>query len=147
MTTPRFTVKQHAPKSYRALIALDKCINESGIEAPLLYLIYVRISQINGCAYCTDAHWKDARSAGAAEEKMARVVCWRESPGFSERERAALDWAEAVTDLAHGHVSDAAYESARAQFSEQEISHLTLAIAAMNLWNRIGVSSRMVPGE
>jgi len=143
----RFSVKQHAPKSYGALIEFDKCVNEGGIEAPLLYLIYTRISQINGCAYCTDSHWKDARGAGASEEKMARVVCWRESPGFSERERAALDWAEAVTDLAHGHVSDAAYEAARGQFSEMEMSNLTLAIVAMNLWNRIGIACRMVPGE
>jgi AhpD family alkylhydroperoxidase len=143
----RFSVKQHAPASYRTLLEFDKCVSEAGLEAPLLYLIYTRISQINGCAYCTDAHWKDARGAGASEEKMARLVCWRESPGFSGRERAALDWAEAVTDLARGHVSDAAYEPARGQFSEAEISQLTVAIAAMNLWNRIGIASRLVPGE
>ena len=143
----RFSVKQHAPAAYRALIEFDKCVNESGIEPALLYLLYVRISQINGCAYCTDAHWKDARNAGASEEKLARVVCWRESPGFSERERAALDWAEAVTDLAHGHVSDAAYAAARTHFNESESSNLTLAIAMMNLWNRIGIACRLVAGE
>jgi AhpD family alkylhydroperoxidase len=143
----RFSVKRDAPKSYKVLIEFDKCVNEAGIEAPLLLLIYTRISQINGCAYCTDSHWKDARAAGASEEKMTRLVCWRESPGFTERERAALDWAEAVTDLPHGHVSDSAYESARSQFSEPEISNLTVAIAAMNLWNRIGIAGRMVPGE
>jgi len=78
---------------------------------------------------------------------MARVVCWRESPGFSDRERAALNWADAVTDLAKGHVSDEAYEAARGQFSESELTNLTLAVATMNLWNRIGIACRMVPGE
>ena len=143
----RFSVKQHAPKSYHALLELDKCVSESVIEAPLLFLIYLRISQINGCAYCTDLHWKDARNAITSEQKLVRVVCWRESPGFTERERAALDWAEAVTDLSRGHVSDGAYDAALKQFSEEELSQLTLAIAAMNMWNRIGIASRMVPGE
>jgi AhpD family alkylhydroperoxidase len=144
---PRFSAKQHSPKSYRALIELDKCVNEAGIEQPLLYMLYVRISQINGCAFCTDSHWKDARAAGASEEKMARLVCWRESPGFTERERAALDWSEAVTDLTHGHVADAAYQSARGHFSESELSDLTLAIGVMNMWNRIGIACRLVAGE
>ena len=143
----RFSVSQQAPKSYKALLEFDKCLHDGGIELPLLYLVYTRISQINGCAYCTDAHWKDARTGGASEEKMARLVCWRESPGFSEREGAALAWAEAVTDLAHGHVTDAAYDAARGQFSDSELANLTVAIAAMNLWNRIGIASRLVPGE
>lgn len=143
----RFNIKQNVPKGYRTLLELDKAINETGIEPALLYLMYVRISQMNGCAFCTDMHWKDARKAGATEEKLARVVCWRESPGFSDRECAALDWAEAVTDLHPAHVSDGAYGAARANFSEGELSALTLAIAAMNLWNRLGIACRMVPGE
>lgn len=143
----RFSIKHQAPKSYGALIELGKQINHADIEEPLLLLVYLRVSQMNGCAYCTDSHWKEARDAGASEQKLARLVCWRESPGFTERERAALEWAEAVTDLNNGHVSDAVYEIARAHFSESELSHLTLAAATMNVWNRIGIACRMTPSE
>jgi AhpD family alkylhydroperoxidase len=143
----RLHLEKSATKSYQALVAMDKAVSNCGIEHPLLYLIYLRVSQINGCAYCTDMHWKDARHEGLAEGKLALVTCWRDAPGFTDRERAALDWAEAVTDLGHGHVPDSAFERAHAAFSEAELGNLTIAIAAMNLWNRLGIAFRMVAGE
>ena len=142
----RLSLKQAAPQGYQALVTMDDTVSNCGIEKPLLYLVYTRISQINGCAFCTDMHWKDARHAGVSEQKMSLVTCWRESPGFSDRERAALNWAEAVTDLSHGHVPDSAYENVRASFTDAEIANLAIAIAAMNLWNRLGISFRMVAG-
>src|SRR5260370_898095 len=143
----RARFRHGSPDGYKVLLELDNYINNCGLELPLLYLIYLRISQINGCAYCTDMHWKDARHAGASENKLTLVPCWREAPGFTERERAALSWAETVTNLADGHVSDAEYASACAAFSEAEICNLTLAISAINLWNRLGISFRMEPGN
>ncbi len=144
--TERLKFKQHAPKAYKALLDVGRAVSESGLEEPLLHMVYLRVSQINGCAFCNDMHWKDARRVGEPEEKLARVVCWAESPGFTDRERAAFAWAEAVTNLHEGHVPDAAFEAVRAHFSEVELSHLTIAIASINSWNRLAISFRMVPG-
>jgi AhpD family alkylhydroperoxidase len=142
----RMSFKAGAPEGYQALLELDNRISAGGLEAPLLYLVYLRASQLNGCAYCTDMHWTDARKAGVPDRKLVRTACWRESPGFTGREQAALAWTEAVTDLSHDHVSDAEFEAARQAFTETELCNLTLAIAAMNLWNRLGIAFRMVPG-
>ncbi len=142
----RLSGKDVTPAGYKAMLDVSAAVTKSGLEELLLHLVYLRSSQINGCAFCTDMHWKDARQAGATEQQLSLVACWRESPGFSVRERAAFAWAEAVTDLADGHVSDAAFEDARKRFNEGELANLTLAVAAINAWNRIAISFRMTPG-
>jgi AhpD family alkylhydroperoxidase len=143
----RMSFKAGAPEGYQALLELDNRISASGLEAPLRNLVYLRASQLNGCAYCTDMHWTDARKAGVPDQKLVRTPCWRESPGFTDREQAALASTEAVTDLSRGHVPDVEFESVRQAFTEAELSNLTLATAEMNLWNRLGIAFRMVPGS
>jgi AhpD family alkylhydroperoxidase len=142
----RLSLKRNAPAGYKAMLDLDTYLSGCGLEESLLHLVYLRASQINGCAFCNDMHWKDARHAGATEQKLSLVLCWRESPGFSDRERAALAWAEAVTNLSEGHVPDSVYESSKSCFTDAEFSNLTLAIAAINAWNRLGIAFRMTPG-
>jgi AhpD family alkylhydroperoxidase len=112
----------------------------------LLLLVQLRASQINGCAYCLDMHWKDLRAAGENEQRLYSLDAWRECPYYSERERAALSWTEAVTLLAGGHVPDVVHEEARAHFAEKELADLTLAIAAINAWNRLSIAARLRPG-
>ncbi len=142
----RIDVTKVAPEAYRAVAALEMYVRQSGLEAPLLELIRMRTSQINGCAYCLDMHSKDARAAGETEQRLYALDAWRETPFYTERERAALAWAEAVTLVSQGHVPDEVYELVRKQFSEKEIVDLTLAVAAINTWNRISISLRAVPG-
>ena len=142
----RLSFKSSAPAAYQAMLDLDTSVSGCGLEESLLHLVYLRTSQINACAFCNDMHWKDARKAGATEQKLSLVLCWRESPCFSDRERAALAWTEAVTTLSDGHVSDAVFESTRRLFTDAELSNLTLAIASMNAWNRFGIAFRMTPG-
>jgi len=120
---------------------------ESGLEHGLLELIKLRESQINGCAYCLDMHTKDARAAGEAEQRLYTVSAWRETPFFSDRERAALLWTEHITLISAEHVPDAIYEQVKAHFTEQELVNLTLAIIAINGWNRFAIAFRSVPGE
>jgi AhpD family alkylhydroperoxidase len=117
----------------------------SGLEAGLLELVKIRASQINGCAFCIDMHTKDARAGGETEQRIYALNAWRETPFFSERERAALAWTETVTRIGEG-VTDAAYDAARGQFAEKQLVDLTWAIAAINAWNRIAISFRSVPG-
>ena len=114
-------------------------------RAPLLELVKIRASQINGCAYCIDMHTKDARAAGETEQRMYALSAWRETPFFSDRERAALAWTEAVTRIGDG-VTDALFDEARGQFSEKELTDLTWAVAVINAWNRVAISFRSVPG-
>lgn len=142
----RMNAYKAAPGAYKALRGVHEYLQQSGLEEPLLNLIYLRASQMNGCAYCTDMHWKDARVSGFMEQKLSLVTVWRESPGFTERERAALDWTEAVTFVAVGRVPDAAYRAARDQFSETELANLTLAVASINAWNRMAISFRAPAG-
>lgn len=106
----------------------------------------LRASQINGCAYCIDMHWKDLRGAGESEQRLYGLDAWEESPYYSGRERAALAWTEAVTKIRDGHVSEEAHEMAREFFSEKELADLTLAVAAINAWNRLNIAARTVPG-
>ncbi|HEX7809104.1 MAG TPA: carboxymuconolactone decarboxylase family protein [Thermoanaerobaculia bacterium] len=134
-----------APGIYEAMDALDQYSAASGLEETLLHLIRLRASQINGCAYCLDMHWKDLRALGENEQRLYSLDAWRECPYYSPRERAALAWTEAVTTLA-GQIPDAAFDEARTQFSEKELSDLTLAIAAINAWNRLSIAGRLVPG-
>ena len=131
----------------RALVGLHQPIQQSGLEESLLYLIETRASQINGCAYCLDMHTKDARAHGESEQRLYLLSAWRESPQFSDRERAALAWTEAVTLVADGYVPDAAYEEARRAFTDDELLGLTAVVIAINAFNRLNVSLRVVPGS
>jgi AhpD family alkylhydroperoxidase len=135
-----------APGVYDAMDALDQYVNTSGLEPSLLHLVRLRASQINGCAYCLDMHWKDLRSLGESEQRLYSLDAWRECPYYSDREQAALAWTEAVTLVTNGHVPDAVHEQARARFSEKELSDLTLAVVAINAWNRLSIAARLVPG-
>lgn len=135
-----------APGVYEAMDALDKYLHRCGLERMLIFLVQLRASQINGCAYCLDMHWKDLRAAGENEQRLYSLDAWRECPYYSERERAALAWTEAVTLVADGHVPDAVYQEARAHFSEKELADLTLAVAAINAWNRLSIAARLNPG-
>jgi AhpD family alkylhydroperoxidase len=135
-----------APGVYDAMECLDSYLQTCGLEDSLLNLARLRASQINGCAYCLDMHWKDLRALGATEQRLYSLDAWRETPYYSDRERAALAWTEAVTRVADGHVPDAVFEEVRAHFTEQELSNLTLAVAAINAWNRLSIAARLVPG-
>src|SRR3954470_652719 len=116
----RIAYSKVAPEGYRAMSGLERYVRGSGLEPSLLYLVKVRASQINGCAYCIDMHWKDARAAGETEQRLYGLDAWQESPYYTDRERAALAWTEAVTNLRDGHVSDAVYDTVRSHFGEKE---------------------------
>jgi AhpD family alkylhydroperoxidase len=135
-----------APEAFQAMSALEAYVRRSGLEPSLLELVRMRASQINGCAYCLDMHSKDARAAGETEQRLYELNAWREAPFYSERERAALDWTEAVTLVSQEHVHDRVYEAARQQFSEKELVDITMAVVAINAWNRLAISFRTVPG-
>jgi AhpD family alkylhydroperoxidase len=144
---PRFDPAKSSPRSYKALYALELTLAESSIELPLRELVKLRASQLNGCAFCIDMHWKDARAGGESEQRLYGLSAWEESPYYTDRERAALLWCEAVTHLHAGHVPDAVYEKVRAELSEQEISDLTCVIVTINAWNRLAVSARTRAGD
>jgi AhpD family alkylhydroperoxidase len=135
-----------APGVYTAMDALDRYLAGCSVPRPLLLLVQLRTSQVNGCAYCIDMHWKDLRRAGDTEQRLAGLDAWRESPYYTPRERAALAWTEAVTLVREGHVEDAVHAEARAHFDEQTLADLTLAVAAMNAWNRLSIAARLTPG-
>ena len=128
------------------MLGLERYLCECGLEEPLLHLVKLRVSQINGCPYCIDMHWKDLRAIGESEQRLYGLDGWRESPYDTERERAALAWAEAVTNIKETHAPDDVYELARQQFDEKELADLTLAVATINAWNRLAISARTVPG-
>lgn len=129
------------------MYALQHAVETSGLEKSLIELVKIRSSQINGCAYCIDMHTKDARAAGETEQRIYALNAWRETPFFSDRERAALEWAESLTLVGKTHVPDSTFEEARKYFSEAEIVSLTWTIVAINGWNRLAVSMRAVPGS
>ena len=136
-----------AGDAVKPLFALVKYLQTSSIERPLIELVLMRASQLNGCAYCLDMHSKDARAAGETEQRLYVLQAWREAPFYSDRERAALAWCEAVTRLdAHG-VSDEVFEMARAQFSEKELGDLNMAVILINAWNRIAIPFQSMPGS
>src|SRR5690242_3457729 len=135
-----------APDGIRALSGLETYIRSSGLEPELLDLIKTRASQLNGCAYCIDMHTKDARAGGETEQRLYGLSAWRESPFYTERERAALAWTEAVTLVGEGHVPDYVYQEALRSFSEAELVNLTLAVVAINGWNRFAIAFRAEPG-
>ncbi|WP_042265279.1 carboxymuconolactone decarboxylase family protein [Paraburkholderia heleia] len=134
-----------SPEGTKAMIALEERASRSSIEKPLAELVRLRASQINGCAYCVDMHTTDARKGGETDRRLATVSVWRETPFFTERERAALEWTESVTLLAQTHVPDEVWERVKPHFSDQEIADLTLLIIAINGWNRIAVTFRKLP--
>lgn len=142
----RFNIAKVAPGVYHAMLGLETYLKGCGLEEPLLHLLKLRASQINGCAYCLDMHWKDLAAIGEKEQRMYGLDAWRESPYYSERERAALAWTEAVTNIRDGHVPDEVYEQAKKQFTEKELANLTLAVAAINAWNRLAIASRAPAG-
>jgi AhpD family alkylhydroperoxidase len=144
---PRIDYLRVARGAYDALLGLEKYLQQSGLEEPLVDLLKLRASQINGCAYCIDMHWKDLRSLGETEQRLYGLDAWEESPYYSDRERAALLWTEAVTKIREGHVPDEIYERVRTQFSEKEVADLTIAIANINAWNRLAIAGRSVPGK
>lgn len=129
------------------MVGLERYIRETGLERSLLELVKVRASQINGCAYCIDMHWKDAKALGETEQRLYSLSAWRETPFYSDRERAALLWAETLTRLCEQDVSDDVYAEARRHFSEEELVNLTMAVVVINGWNRLSVSFRTVPGS
>ncbi len=144
---PRLKSAEVAPEGYRAMVNLDRYVRSCGLEHALLELVKIRVSQINGCAFCIDMHTKDARAEGETEQRIYALSAWQETPFFSERERAALAWAEAVTLVGESRVPDDVYEAARQQFSEKELVDLTLAVIVINGWNRLSISFRTVPGS
>jgi AhpD family alkylhydroperoxidase len=135
-----------APGMYEAMGGLGAYLDASALERTLLLLVQLRASQVNGCAYCIDMHWKDLRAAGETEQRLYALDAWRESPFYSDRERAALAWTEAVTLIAAGRVPDEVYEAVRPNFDERELADLTLAVAAINAWNRLSIAGRLTPG-
>jgi len=143
----RLEAKKVSPEAYHAMLALEMFVKKSSkIEKSLLELVKIRASQINGCAFCLDMHSKDARAEGETEQRLYTLNAWRETPFFSDRERAALAWAEAVTLVTEGHVPDEVFEEARKHFSEEELVNLTMAIVTINGWNRLSIAFRAVPG-
>ncbi len=143
---PRLDFTKVAPGALKAMYSLQKYVDECGLEQSLIELVKVRASQINGCAYCIDMHTKDARANGETEQRLYALNAWRETPFYTERERAALTWTEAVTLITEGHVPDEVFEEVRAHFSDEELINLTTAVVAINSWNRLCISFRVVPG-
>jgi AhpD family alkylhydroperoxidase len=144
---PRLDYAKAAPEVRKIMLEFYERVSKLGLDEKLLMLVYLRASQLNGCAYCIDMHAKDLRAHGDSEQRVYMLDAWRESPFYSERERAALAWTEGVTGLEGREVSDAVYEEASGVFSEEELAKLTLAIVEINCWNRLNIAFRTVPGS
>ena len=144
---PRINFYKAAPDAVAAMHGLEHAVNQSGIELSLRELVKLRVSQMNGCAYCIDMHSKDARAAGETEQRIYALNAWHETPFFSDRERAALEWAEKITNIGADHVPDDVFFHVREYFDEAELVNLTLAIVAINGWNRLAIAFRSVPGS
>jgi AhpD family alkylhydroperoxidase len=143
----RMDFRKASPHGAKALGELHAFVKRCGLDHTLLELVKLRASQINGCAHCIDMHTKELRAAGESEQRLYLLNAWEESPFYSDRERAALAWTEALTLITEGHVTDEVYQRARAQFSEEELANLTLAIVAINGANRLNIAFRTVPGS
>ena len=142
----RLNIQKVAPQAFRVMLGLETYIRNSGLEPALLKLVKLRASQINGCAFCIDLHTKDARADGESEQRLYALSAWRETPFFTDRERAALAWAEADTLINETHAPDEVYDAVRQRFTDEEIVNLTMAVVASNGWNRISIAFRTVPG-
>ncbi|AJO79686.1 MULTISPECIES: carboxymuconolactone decarboxylase family protein [Pseudomonas] len=142
---PRIDFYTASPDALKAMMALETAVSKLPLEKPLIELVKLRASQINGCAFCVDMHTADARKAGETERRLYAVAVWREAPFFTDRERAALAWTEALTRVSETHAPDADYELLSSQFSPSEQVDLSLAIATINSWNRLAVGFRKMP--
>lgn len=142
----RLDYQKASPGVIKAMFALETAVRASGLEPSLIDLVKLRASQINGCAHCIDMHWKDLRARGESEQRLYALGVWRETPFYTGRERAALAWTEAVTLITEWHIPDAIYNEVHKQFTEAELVNLTLAIVAINGWNRFNIAFRTVPG-
>lgn len=143
---PRIDYRKIAPEAIRALAAVEPYARGSNLEPAMLELVRLRVSMMNGCAYCVDMHAKDARARGESEQRLYAVAVWREAPFFTAGERAALAWTDAVTQVSVDHVPDEVYRAAREQFDEKELVDLTMAVIAINSWNRLAISFRALAG-
>ena len=143
---PRIDYLKSARGAYHAMLGIEHYLQQCELEESLQNLIKLRVSQINGCAYCIDMHWKDLRAAGESEQRLYGLDAWEESPYYTERERAALTWAESVTNIQEGHVPDGVFERVKEFFNDKELADLTLAVTAINSWNRLSIAARTVPG-
>ena len=141
------TFRQLAPDAYDSVLALNKIAEQNGLDKQLLELMKLRASQINGCAYCIDMHWKDARAGGESEQRLYGLDAWREASYYTDRERAALEWTEALTNITDGHVPGAVYDAVRGHFSDKELADLTWAVAGINAWNRVAIAFRSEAGK
>ncbi|HET6553141.1 MAG TPA: carboxymuconolactone decarboxylase family protein [Dyella sp.] len=141
----RLDFYKSSPDAIKAMIGLEQRIGKSGLEKSLIELVRLRTSQINGCAYCVDQHSTDARKAGENERRLATLSVWRETPFFTDRERAALEWTESLTLIAGNHVPDDVWESVQPHFTPEELTDLTLLIVAINGWNRFAIAFRKLP--
>jgi AhpD family alkylhydroperoxidase len=144
---PRLDYAKFNPEPLQAMFAMEKYIAACGLDHQLLHLLKLRASQINGCAYCIDMHSLDARAGGETEQRLYALDAWRETPFYTDRERAALAWIEAVTLVSQTHVPDNVFEEVKAQFTEQEIVDLTFVGATINAWNRLAIATRALPGH
>ena len=142
----RFNYFKAAPDAYRAMSGLESYLHGCGLEEGLLHLVKLRASQINGCAFCIDMHWKDLRALDEDEQRLYSLDAWGECPWYTDRERAALAWTEALTLVTQGHVPDAVYEEASKQFNEKELTDLSIAVTTINAWNRLSIAARTTPG-
>ncbi len=147
MMKQRLNYAQVAPAALKAMLELEKYVAESGFDLTIFELVKIRASQINGCAYCLDMHTKDARKAGETEQRLYALSAWKETPFYTEKERAALAWTEALTLISGNDVTDSLYDSVRKHFDEKEVVALTMAIVAINGWNRLAIGFRTVPGS
>ncbi|WP_097460439.1 carboxymuconolactone decarboxylase family protein [Mangrovitalea sediminis] len=141
---PRLELHRSSPKAYASMLAMSEAVSQCGLEKSLQELVKIRASQINGCAFCLNMHAQAARQLGESVDRLMLVAAWRDTNAFTPREKAALAWTEALTALGDG-VADTLYADARAQFSEEELTNLTLAIAHINAWNRFGVAFQLIP--
>ena len=144
---PRFKDLAAGAHATHAMLALQGAVDKSGLEPGLLKLVEMRASQINGCAFCLDMHFREAKKAGETDQRLYLLDAWRESPVYTDRERAALAWTDAVTLITSGHVPDDVFAQAREQFSETELANLTLAVVAINGWNRFNIAFRNMPAK
>ena len=143
---PRIDLMSINPGVLNAMLGLGKYLHKSGLDTKLIDLINLRVSQINGCACCIDMHWKDLRAAGETEQRLYGLDAWRESSYYTDEERAVLGWAEAVTRLTAGNVPDEVFEEAKRHFNDQQLADLTLAVVAINGWNRLNIAFHTTPG-
>ncbi len=142
----RIDVQKDGEGAMKAMLGLERYVHGCGLEQGLLHLLKLRVSQMNGCAYCLDMHWKDLRAIGENEQRLYSLDAWRECSYYTERERAALTWAESVTRITDGHVPDEVFEAVEPHFTKKELADLTLAVVAINGWNRLSIASRTEPG-